>query len=326
MTFMSDDIACRGTLYRPDRPNDPALIVTASGLPGGRHIISNVYPKRLASAGYAVFDFDVRYMGNSDGTPRNHIDPAAQRDDWKAALAGLRARADIDTSQLILCGIDLGCGVAVSVAASDTDIDAVIGMMPIKSGRSFLDSQSRRYRLRGFIQGIRDKFQSVFTDPHTIPVYDTDAFSLIDVSTSYLSNSVTQAETNTKNISLPARSFFTLSRDTVRSHVTTPTVIICNTNTNDTISAPDSASSMAAEMAMQPSSNSRLLMLSWLISLLPILLLHILMHFCHQQLSHHPPAFSSRLNFDSCLSTNLYSSDSRRQFLHLLDSASNTES
>jgi alpha/beta superfamily hydrolase len=249
MTFMSDDIACRGTLYRPDRPNDPALIVTASGLPGGRHIISNVYPKRLASAGYAVFDFDVRYMGNSDGTPRNHIDPAAQRDDWKAALAGLRARADIDTSQLILCGIDLGCGVAVSVAASDTDIDAVIGMMPIKSGRSFLDSQSRRYRLRGFIQGIRDKFQSLFTDPHTIPVYDTDAFSLIDVSTSYLSNSVTQAETNTKNISLPARSFFTLSRDTVRSHVTTPTVVICNTNTNDTISAPDSASSMAAEMA-----------------------------------------------------------------------------
>ncbi|ERG95077.1 MAG: dienelactone hydrolase related enzyme [Haloquadratum walsbyi J07HQW2] len=282
MSFISEEVACRGTLYRPDCPNDPALIVTASGLPGRSSIISSLYAERLANAGYALFHFDVRHMGESDGTPRNHIDPAAQRDDWEAALAGLRARADVDTTRLILCGVDLGCGVAASVAANNSDVDAMIGITPIRSGRSFFDSHSRRYRLRGLIRGIRDRVQSLLTSPHTVPVYDTNEFALIDAPASYPSNSIAQSQRNAEDISTPARSFLALSRDAVKSPVTVPTVLIDKTSESGDLIKP--ISSMTDDMP-----NATTIELS----------------FSHAELCNQPAADTVVAHIDAFLSSNL---------------------
>ena len=116
------------------------LIVMAHGLTGTRRDRLGAFAERFADAGVAALVFDHRGFGDSTGEP-DHVDPALQLEDWRAAIAYARS----------LPGVDPPAGsrrsALRSVAATrsrrrpdDSAIAAAISQVP------FLDRESQAYR------------------------------------------------------------------------------------------------------------------------------------------------------------------------------------
>jgi pimeloyl-ACP methyl ester carboxylesterase len=112
----------------------PPVIVMAHGF-------ANVYAARLpefasrfVEAGYAVFLFDYRTFGESEGKPRHLVHPWQQIEDWHAAIEHLKSRREIDSSRVALWGTSFSGGHVLKLAADRKDIAAVISQIPHVSG------------------------------------------------------------------------------------------------------------------------------------------------------------------------------------------------
>lgn len=92
------------------------------------------YASRFAAAGLAVFVFDYRTFGGSDGEPRNWISPRRHLQDWRSALAHVRgplaAAGAVDASSLALWGTSFGGGHAIVMAGELRDaVKAVVAQV-----------------------------------------------------------------------------------------------------------------------------------------------------------------------------------------------------
>ncbi len=82
-SFVSRGLRCAGTLLLPDRGDPPPVIVMAHGFAGVRAMLLP-HATRFVEAGYAVFLFDYRNFGDSEGKPRHWVDPGRHLGDWDA--------------------------------------------------------------------------------------------------------------------------------------------------------------------------------------------------------------------------------------------------
>lgn len=86
------------------------------------------YAERLADAGYTALTFDPASYGESEGDPRAHHDPNLVIDDYANALGYMLTRPDIDPGRVAVVGVCMGGGYAVSVAARDKRVRAVVSV------------------------------------------------------------------------------------------------------------------------------------------------------------------------------------------------------
>ena len=147
--FQSDGLAMVGTLTRPDRPGrHPGLVVVhAAGLEQRDHY--REIADSLAGRGIAVFAYDMRGVGESQGNP---ILPTFQdlAGDARAAVRALRSRSDIDREAVGLWSLSRGGLVAPLVATTDSIAFLIVTSSPgIPVAR--LDSTAivNRVRARG---------------------------------------------------------------------------------------------------------------------------------------------------------------------------------
>lgn len=179
--FDSDGEECVGWLYRPDRPDDPPIVVMAPGFGAERTFGYAPIAERLAEHGYAVLLFDYRNFGDSEGEPRNLVSPRRQVADWREAVAAARDFDGVDGSRVILWGYSFAGGHALSVAAEDPRIAAVVAVAPFVDGRAALKSQGVKYNLKATALGLRDKLQSLVLGPYTVPIVgDPDEFAAVN--------------------------------------------------------------------------------------------------------------------------------------------------
>jgi alpha-beta hydrolase superfamily lysophospholipase len=146
--FVSGTDTCAAWLYRPngDGPDDAfPLIVMAHGLTGTRRDRLGSFAERFADAGVAALVFDHRGFGDSTGEP-DHVDPALQLEDWRAAIAFARSLPGVEPARIATFGSSLGGGNALAAAAGDAAIAAAISQVP------FLDRQSQAYRSTAPVQ------------------------------------------------------------------------------------------------------------------------------------------------------------------------------
>jgi pimeloyl-ACP methyl ester carboxylesterase len=175
VTFDSDGDSCVGWLYRPDRPADAPVVVMAGGLALPRTTLQPL-AERYAARGYAVFVFDYRGVGDSEGTPRNLVSPSRADADWTVAVERVRDLDGVDSRRLVLWGHSLGGTSALSTAADDPRVRGVVALGPVLSGTGLLRARPLPAVGNALLAGVRDRVQGLLprVGPHTVPAVGGD--------------------------------------------------------------------------------------------------------------------------------------------------------
>jgi len=133
--FTSCSTRCVADLYLPEVSQEPVpVIVMAHGFAGERSSRLPAFAERFCEAGFAVFLFDYRTFGDSDGVPRQWVSPKRQLQDWRAAIAHVREQSLVDTGRLILWGTSFSGGHVVKLASEDRKIAGIIAQVPFVTG------------------------------------------------------------------------------------------------------------------------------------------------------------------------------------------------
>ncbi len=146
VAFLSGGVTCRAWLYAPadDAAKQAPCIVMAHGLGGTRNASLAPYAERFAASGYYVLLFDYRFLGDSDGEPRQLISIEGQLEDWLAAIACARATPGVDPQRIALWGCSLSGGHVLVAAARDKAIAAVSAQCPMLDGLASAELAVRR--------------------------------------------------------------------------------------------------------------------------------------------------------------------------------------
>jgi fermentation-respiration switch protein FrsA (DUF1100 family) len=93
------------------------------------------YAEKFVELGIAVFVFDYRCFGKSEGGPRQLLDIEKQQEDYLAAIRYVRENPHINAQKIVLWGTSFSGGHVLAVAAVDSTIAAVISQVPLIDGR-----------------------------------------------------------------------------------------------------------------------------------------------------------------------------------------------
>jgi cephalosporin-C deacetylase-like acetyl esterase len=133
--FTSGGLRCAAWLYRPDgHAGGVACVVMAHGMSLTRHDGLDQYAKILAAAGVAVLVYDHRYLGDSEGEPRQRIQLTLQVQDRWAAVAFARTVDGVDPDRVVVWGYSFSGGSAAVVAATDPRVAGAILAFPFLDG------------------------------------------------------------------------------------------------------------------------------------------------------------------------------------------------
>ena len=157
--FYSHGAALAGTLMLPEAasPDAPvAAVVQGPGWLGLRDAkLYRPYHDALLAAGIAVFVFDYRGFGDSEGDA-TYLDPRTQVEDYVSAATYLETRPEIDPRRLGAFGSGgTGGGNAIMAAAIDPRFKAMVAQVPISDGRDWLHRMRREHEWLEFLEQLR---------------------------------------------------------------------------------------------------------------------------------------------------------------------------
>lgn len=145
-------------------------VVMAHGFSATRRDGLEPYAERFAAAGYGVLLFDYRGFGDSGGGPRQVISIAGQQDDYRAAIRAAARTAWVDPARIALFGSSFSGGHAVSVAARDAQIAAVITQAPFADGLAQVRAAPPGNVVRATLDALRDLMAAARgRQPVTVP-------------------------------------------------------------------------------------------------------------------------------------------------------------
>jgi pimeloyl-ACP methyl ester carboxylesterase len=169
--FLSGGVRCAADLYLPACNHEPPVVVMAHGFGSQRAFRLPAYAEHFARHGIAVLLFDYRTFGDSDGSPRNLVDPDWQIADWKAAIAHARSIKNIDSERIALWGTSYSGGHAIVCAAQDARIRAIVSQVPFVDPLSSILHVGFMHLLRATPHGLFDVLKSHLTlAPHYVPL------------------------------------------------------------------------------------------------------------------------------------------------------------
>jgi dienelactone hydrolase len=157
LTFASSGVRCAAWLYVPDGHRPRPAVVMAHGFAGTRRDRLDAYAERFAADGLAVLLFDYRSFGESEGEPRQVLDIAGQQADYRAALAFVRRRPEVDPARVALWGTSFSGGHVVALAASDPSIAAAVAQTPMADGLAQVRAQPPAVAARSTVLAVRDE-------------------------------------------------------------------------------------------------------------------------------------------------------------------------
>ncbi len=133
LRFLSDGQSCRGDLYLPDGDGPFLTVVMGHGFGLTKECGLDPFRDAFLAAGYAVFLFDYRHFGESEGVPRQVLLPSREVADWQAALACVRKIPEVDNQKIVLWGTSFAGGL-VSVVAGKEPVAGIISQCPMMDG------------------------------------------------------------------------------------------------------------------------------------------------------------------------------------------------
>ncbi|KAK0639937.1 Alpha/Beta hydrolase protein [Cercophora newfieldiana] len=159
-----DSLTLRGKVYAAAE-RGPAVIIT----PGLNFPALNLYLDVAAAfqrAGVTALVYDNRCVGASDGEPRGESDPVKQIGDLHEAVSFVRRLPTVDPKRIALWGYSLSGACALSAAALDRRVKAVVAVCPAQP----LDVENAARRNRYLALAIQDReSRARGNDPLTLP-------------------------------------------------------------------------------------------------------------------------------------------------------------
>jgi uncharacterized protein len=133
--FRSCGVTLRGLLLTP-RGTKVALptIVMAPGMSGVKEGSIMKYAEYFARGGFAVVAYDNINFGESDGDPRQEVDPALQRRGYRDAITHAGSRPEVDKTRIGIFGTSYSGGHVLEVGAHDRRVKCVVSQIPAISG------------------------------------------------------------------------------------------------------------------------------------------------------------------------------------------------
>ncbi len=185
--FVCKGIRCAGDLYLPSGVECPPIVVMAHGFAAERSFRLPAYAERFVNHGMAAYVFDYRCFGDSDGEPRNYVDPWRHLADWRAALAHVRLLSNVNTDRIALWGTSFSGGHVIVTAARDGAISAIVAQVPHIDPITTLRKLGLRYLLQAIPHVLRDVSRAMtFRSPHYVKVIGTpDEFACLNTADSY---------------------------------------------------------------------------------------------------------------------------------------------
>ena len=129
--FPSGGLTCAAWHYPG---TNGGCVVMAAGLAVTKEPGTDRLAARLNAAGFAVLAIDYRFLGESDGEPRQITPFAEQREDLHNAIAFARALPDVDPDRVALWGFSASAGHVFGVAAAEPGLAAAICHSPLADG------------------------------------------------------------------------------------------------------------------------------------------------------------------------------------------------
>ena len=151
-------ITLAGDLYLPRNIGDRKVASLAVCGPFGavKEQSSGLYAQTMAERGYAALAFDPSYTGESSGEARNLPSPEINTEDFSAAVDFLGLQSFADRERIGAIGICGFAGMALSAAAIDKRIRAVVTTsmydMPRVMSKGYYDKMTREQRTQGLKQ------------------------------------------------------------------------------------------------------------------------------------------------------------------------------
>lgn len=130
IAFQVQGLHCRGVLHLPEQVEKPPIIVMGNGYATEWQFGTKQTIQAFVDAGFACLNFDYRHFGKSDGEPRQVVDIQAQLEDWRAALIYAAKLGEVDGQRMAVWGSSLGGGHAISIAAENPQLKAMIAQVP----------------------------------------------------------------------------------------------------------------------------------------------------------------------------------------------------
>lgn len=127
-------VTLRGWLYLPDGPGPHPAITMAHGFAGVKEQRLAPFAEVFVEAGFVVLLHDHRGFGDSEGTPRNDIDPWQQIKDWRRAISFLETCPEVDADRIGLWGTSYSGGHALVLGATDRRLRCIVAQVPTISG------------------------------------------------------------------------------------------------------------------------------------------------------------------------------------------------
>ncbi len=126
-----------GDLYLPKNRGNRRLSALAIAGPFGavKEQSSGLYAQTMAERGFAALAFDASFTGESSGTPRNIASPDINTEDFGAAVDFLGLHPAVDRKRIGIIGICGFGGMALSAAAIDKRVKAVVASTMYDMGR-----------------------------------------------------------------------------------------------------------------------------------------------------------------------------------------------
>jgi pimeloyl-ACP methyl ester carboxylesterase len=233
--FISDGTRCAGWLYLPDGDAAPPVVVMAHGIAAERTFRLPAFAERFVERGFAVFLFDYRNFGDSDGQPRNLINPGRHVQDWNAAISHVRSLGEVDGDRLALWGTSFAGGHVLVAAAKNPSVSAVVSQVPFVDSIASALIFSPMHVLKGSYHTMRDFLRILtFRSPHCIPVVaDPESFALMNTPDSRPGYMALVPEDSAWRNECPARVVMTLllyRPITSAGKIKCPVLIICAEN------------------------------------------------------------------------------------------------
>jgi uncharacterized protein len=178
----ADGLTLRGWHYPASNgthEHPSAVIVMAHGFSGVKGSLTG-YAEVFQAAGLAVLLFDHRCFGDSEGLPRQEIDPYCQLSDFRDAITFAQRLPGIDPERVGVWGTSFAGGHAIVLGATDRRVKCVVNQVALMSGSEvfrelFTPKQVKQAR-KLFAEDRRRRMAG--ETEMTIPVFSYDETAL----------------------------------------------------------------------------------------------------------------------------------------------------